>query len=82
MRHGQTVYILVYVDDILVVGDGEAIQGVNRRLSILFTVTDLGSCKQFLGFKIERIVNRLFPTQKPFAERTIDLAGMTNAKAI
>ena len=79
-RHGQTVNILVYVDEIIVVGDLEAVQGVKRRLSSLFTVTDLGACTHFLGVKIERTVSSLFLTQKPFAEKIIDLPGMTNAK--
>ena len=54
---------------------------MKRNLSNLFTVTDLGACTHILGVKIERTVNGLFLPQKPFAQKIIDLAGMTNAKA-
>ena len=79
-RRGPPVYLLVYVDDILVVGDGAAIQDVKERLSSLFTVTDLGACTHFLGIKIERSAKGMFLSQKPFAEKIVELAGMTNAK--
>ena len=78
--NGPPVYLLVYVDDILVVGDRAAVQGVKKRLSSLFKTTDLGTCTHFVGMKIERRPSGLFLSQRPFAEKIIELAGMTNAK--
>jgi len=59
----------VYVDDILVVGDRAAVQGVKKRLSSLFTTTDLGTCTHFVGMKIERRPDGLFLSLRQFAEK-------------
>ena len=74
------VYLLVYVDDILVVGDRAAVQGVKKRLSTLFSTTDFATCTHFVGMKIERRPAGLFLSQRPFAENIVELSGMTNAK--
>ena len=70
----------MYVDDILVVGVRTAVQGVKKRLSSLFNTTDLGTCTHFVGMKVERRPSGLFLSQRPFAEKIVELAGMTNAK--
>ena len=78
--NGPQVYLLVYFDDILVAGDRAAVQGVKKRLSSLFSTSDLGTCTHFVGMKIERRPAGLFLSQRPFGEKIVDLAGMTNAK--
>ena len=70
----------MYVDDIIVVGDRAAVQGVKKRLSSRFFTTDLTTCTHFVGMNIERRPAGLFLSQRTFAEKIVDLAGMTNAK--
>lgn len=77
---GRPVYLLVYVDDILVLGYRRAVQGVKDRLAGLFTTTDLGFCAHFLRIKIERGPYGMFLSQRPFTEKIIELAGMSTAK--
>ena len=80
MSDGPPVYLLVYVDDILVVGDRAAVKGVKKRLSSLFKTTDLGTCTHFIGMKMERRPDGIFLSQRPFSEKIVELAGMSNAK--
>lgn len=76
----EQVHILVYVDDILIVGSAKPFLHAKKVLCNLVTVTDLGECSYFLGVKIERTVKGLFLSQKAYTERVIDLAGMAKAK--
>ena len=74
------VYLVVYVDDLLIFGSKENVSSVKKTLADLFTVTDLGECKYFLGIKIDRSPNGLFLSQRAYTERLINAAGMTDAK--
>ena len=50
-----TVYILVYVDDILVAANSLAdIQSIKDRLASTFKLTDLGEAKYFLGWSFNK----------------------------
>lgn len=77
---GPPVYLLVYVDDILVVGDGATFQDVKRYLSRTFRTTDLEACTHFIGMKVERRLGGIFLSQRPFSEKIVELAGTANAK--
>jgi len=48
------VYVAVYVDDILIVGDSSAVGGTKRSLSSVFTMTDGGQVSWLLGMAITR----------------------------
>lgn len=77
---GPPVYILVYVDNILVVGDRATIQEVKKHLSRMFRTTNLGACTHFIGMKDERRLYVIFLSQRSFAEKVAELAGMAIAK--
>jgi len=52
---GNNIYILVYVDDILVAAKNLAdINHVKARLTAIFDVRDLGEAKYFLGMSLDR----------------------------
>ena len=52
---GSNVYILVYVDDILIAAkDIAAVNNVKERLTSIFDVRDLGEAKYFLGMSLDR----------------------------
>lgn len=40
----DTVFIIVYVDDLLLCGPATAVLGVKNKLKQMFKVTDLGLC--------------------------------------
>jgi hypothetical protein len=51
----QATYVLVWVDDILIVGlDREEIAVVKDLLGAVFDVRDLGEATYFLGMKVTR----------------------------
>lgn len=83
IREGPNpVYIIAYVDDLLVFGPDSAVADVKSELVKLFTVTDLGECNHFLGIKVERKQNGVFLSQKAYTERIIEKAGMANSKPV
>ncbi len=52
---GSNIYILVYVDDILVAAKNLAdINHIKARLTAIFDVRDLGEAKYFLGMSLDR----------------------------
>lgn len=77
----KSVYLLVYVDDLMIVGGAAEVWDVKRKLSTVFSTTDLGECNHFLGIKIYRQSSGLFLTQRPYAQKIIELVGMKSAKS-
>ncbi|KAJ1692595.1 hypothetical protein LUZ63_009293 [Rhynchospora breviuscula] len=52
-RHGHTVVVLVYVDDIIITGsDTASLAGAISHLQARFALKDLGSLKFFLGIEV------------------------------
>ncbi|KAD3337848.1 hypothetical protein E3N88_33369 [Mikania micrantha] len=53
--HGTLLYMLVYVDDIILTGNNnQAISHVVQRLSQSFAIQDMGSLSYFLGIEVVR----------------------------
>jgi transposase InsO family protein len=82
--NGSAVYLLVYVDDILIASaDRQAVANVKVLLSNAFDVHDLGEARFFLGMEIER--NRSERTvklsQKKLASELLSKFGMHEAKS-
>jgi hypothetical protein len=73
-RYERTVYVAVWVDDCLVVGEKEAVAETKEGIASKFTVRDLGTVKFFLGMEVNRDRTRrtLKLTQK---RATADLLG-------
>lgn len=74
------VVLLVYVDDVLLFGLGEDVERVSKRLSEIFTVTDLGRCSHFLGVKVDYRNDGVFMSQSAYVHKIIETANMSNAK--
>src|SRR5215204_2650814 len=51
-KHG--LYLLMYVDDLLLVGECQAVDKAKKELINLYKMTDLGDAKRFLGILIDR----------------------------
>jgi hypothetical protein len=53
-QHSHLIYLLVYVDNIIVTGDNEhAINQFIQRLAARFSLKDLGSLQYFMGIEIQ-----------------------------
>ncbi|XP_074034567.1 uncharacterized protein isoform X2 [Leptinotarsa decemlineata] len=59
LYHKENVWILIYVDDILVLGNSEDIEEVAKLLEDNFQVKNLGEIKLFLGMEITRLENKI-----------------------
>ena len=74
------VFVIVYVDDLLIIGSDSEVTKVKSELKEIFTVTDLGLCSYFFGISIIRKPDGIFLSQKAYTEKLIEAAGMTNCK--
>ncbi|KAL0414888.1 UNVERIFIED_CONTAM: Retrovirus-related Pol polyprotein from transposon RE1 [Sesamum radiatum] len=75
--------LLVYVDDILVMGPSESsVMEVKSYLNALFTIKDLGHVTYFLGFKVARSPDCMSVTQHKYAVDIISDTGMTAASSV
>lgn len=76
------VYLLVYVDDILVAGDLASVNNIKQRLMATFDVRDLGAATYFLGMEIlrDRQTRTLQLTQRGMAGNIVSKYGMSEAK--
>ncbi|CAH9142317.1 unnamed protein product [Cuscuta epithymum] len=64
-QHSQVVYILLYVDDILVTGSSlPRVRSIIQSLSTQFAMKDLGDIHFFLGFQTRRTSQGLFISQR------------------
>jgi hypothetical protein len=50
----NSIYLLMYVDDLLLVGERQAVDKAKKELVKLYKMTDLGAAKRFLGISIDR----------------------------
>ncbi|KAK4385908.1 Retrovirus-related Pol polyprotein from transposon RE1 [Sesamum angolense] len=75
--------LLVYVDDILVAGNSEAmIIDVKKYLDSLFTIKDLGIAKYFLGLEIARSLQSIAVTQTKYISDILQDVGLLQAKTV
>lgn len=81
MRTGlNPVYIVAYVDDLLIFGAKSAVQWAKSSLRSKFVTTELGPCTHYLGVRVERTKTDIHLSQESFIKRVIDLAGLSDAK--
>ena len=73
----EPVYVLVYVEDLLIVGTPSGVALVKVELAKKFTTTYLGPCTHFLGISVDRSEKGVFLSQKPFTDNLIEFAGLT-----
>lgn len=81
-RPDLTMYLLVYVDDIIVVSSSHsAIDRLVHGLQSEFAVKDLGSLRFFLGIEVSDVSQGLALTQKKYALDLLRRAGMLQCKS-
>ncbi|KAD6794805.1 hypothetical protein E3N88_05701 [Mikania micrantha] len=80
---GTLVYVLIYVDDIIVTGNNtNAINDVIANLGTSFVVKDLGDLHYFLGIEVIRHGSHLILSQQKYISDLIQKACLSDCKAI
>lgn len=82
-HNGKFVYVLVYVDDILVTGsDNNLVQQVIAALSNRFSIKDMGNLSYFLGIETIRTPQGLHLRQQKYITDLLVKANMLHAKPV
>jgi histone deacetylase 1/2 len=76
-RSGLTMFLLVYVDDIIVISSSSsATERLIRAMGAAFAVKDLGRLHYFLGIEVHHQSSSLVLSQKKYAIDLLQRAGM------
>jgi histone deacetylase 1/2 len=79
---GITIYMLIYVDDIIVTSSSsEAVMALLMDLRKDFALKDLGDLHYFLGIEVKRDKEGLLLSQEKYAQEILTWVGMTKCKA-
>ena len=82
-NNNVTFYLLVYVDDIIIMGPSSSVlQVFVTSLAFRFSLKDLGSLSYFLGIEVLPHEHGLFLSQKKYIQDLLDHAKMSNAKPV
>eukprot|EP00253_Pinus_taeda_P022579 PITA_22579 len=82
---GRFIYLVLYVDDMLVVGnDKEIIQDLKTQLSSKFDMKDLGAANYILGMEIKRdqAKRKLWLNQRKYVETILQRFNMQDSKPV
>lgn len=80
-QQGSIIAILVYVDDILVLGNNlKFIASVKAHMAKHLLIKDLGNLKYFLGIEAARSTSGIFLNQRKYTLDLIKDLGLLNAK--
>jgi hypothetical protein len=82
-RGADTVYLLFYVDDIVLTASSTMLlQHTISALKREFTMKDLGPLHHFLGVSVQHQADGLFLTQRQFTLDILERAGMVDYKPV
>ena len=80
-RSSLTVYLLLYVDDIIITGnDSFTITTIISQLSTTFELKDLGPLRYFLGLQIDYTQSGLFVHQRKYLTDLLTKFHMLDSK--
>ena len=81
-KGGVTVFVLIYVDDIIVASSTQnATDALLSDLKQDFALKDLGDLHYFLGVDVNKIRDGILLTQEKYASDLLKRAGMENCKS-
>lgn len=82
-KGNYVIYMLVYVDDIIVVSSSqEAVKALLRDLEKDFAIKDLGDLHYFLGIQVQRKKGELLLTQERYAADILKRVNMQLCKPV
>ena len=80
---GQCIYLVVYVDDIVITGsDQDGIQKLKQHLFTHFQTKDLGKLKYFLGIEIAQSSSGVVLSQRKYALDILEETDMLDCKPV
>lgn len=80
-KNQDLVYVLVYVDDILITGNNSSlVQQIIAGLGSKFAIKDLGSLHYFLGIEVLKVSDGLVLSQTKYAQDILQKAGMVDCR--
>ncbi|RVW15974.1 Retrovirus-related Pol polyprotein from transposon RE2 [Vitis vinifera] len=80
---GQCIYLVVYVDDIVITGsDQDGIQKLKQHLFTHFQTKDLGKLKYLLGIEIAQSSSGVVLSQRKYALDILEETGMLDCKPV
>jgi hypothetical protein len=80
-KGGVTIFLLVYVDDIIVASSSqEAVDAMLKDIRFDFALKDLGQLRYFLGIEVQHISNGIHLSQGKYASDVLHRVGMVNCK--
>ncbi|XP_019101847.1 PREDICTED: uncharacterized protein LOC109133301 [Camelina sativa] len=81
VRGGKTLFVLVYVDDLIVGGDNSVlISSFKAYLNRCFHMKDLGVLRYFLGIEVTRGKDGIYLSQKKYALDIVTECGLLGSK--
>ncbi|XP_031128688.1 uncharacterized protein LOC116030518 [Ipomoea triloba] len=82
-HHSTIVYLLVYMDDILVMGNNQTVlDDLLSKLSIAFKIRDLGELGFFLGIETIKCADGLMLSQRRYMNDILKRAGIADCKPL
>jgi len=82
-KGGHTIFVLVYVDDIIVASSSQKATGaLLKDLEQEFALKDLGNLHYFLGIEVNKLGDGLKLSQERYAADVLQRVGMHKCKAI
>jgi len=83
-KNGKKLYIIVFVDDCLVIGDDDYIEDFISKINKKYKIRDLGEAETFLGMEIvrDRKKRTLKIKQSKYIENMCERFGLTEAKPV
>ena len=82
MYTNRKVYLLIYVDDLLITGATEDVEEVVKKITERFRIRDLGEVKSFLGLRINREDGALKINQSAMIEKIAKTFGVENSNVV
>jgi hypothetical protein len=81
-HQGELVYLLVHVDDCLLVGNSSGVQYAKAKVKSLFDVKDMGPVSLFLGLDVirDRATRKLWLGQPRYIGSILKQFGMSDCK--
>jgi histone deacetylase 1/2 len=85
IKGSLTMFVLVYVDDIIVVSsisNATATATLVKKLNEAFAIKDLEELHYFLGIEVSKVRDGIILTQEKYANDVLERVGMTKCKPI
>lgn len=82
-KGGDMIWLLIYVDDILVMGLRESnVQRAKRDLKTLFKMKDMGPVQYFLGVEFKDFGDCIVLSQEAYLAKVLKKFGMDDGKSV